>query len=89
MSGPRCGLWVLWLIAQCGCGGGWSPADTAGATDAVHLEAMALGLCGPESDACAPSQVRALERASYCLNASMLARHGADVPDAGVACQPR
>lgn len=81
-------VYALFLLAQCGCGGGWAPADTKSATDAVHLEAMALSLCAPDGDACAPSQVRAIERACYCLNASQLARHGETVPDGGPQCQP-
>lgn len=77
------------LLGACGqaCGGSWSDSDAKSATDAVHLEAIALSLCAPDGDACAPGQVRALERAALCANASMLYRH--DVAfEAGVQCQP-
>lgn len=77
--------WALLLLAS--CGGGWASSDTASATDAVHLEQAALSLCQGDGGSCAPGQVRALERTALCLNASMLARHGAPI-DAGVPCQP-
>jgi hypothetical protein len=87
---PRLFVGLLYLLAQCGCGG-WADADVKAATDTVRLESMALSLCGGggggDGGSCAPGQVRALERAAYCLNASQLVRHGDEVPDAGVSCQ--
>jgi hypothetical protein len=70
------------------CGGGWSAADTSAATNAARAETALEVLCGADAGPCLPSQVRALERASYCANASMLSRHGQAVPDAGIACAP-
>lgn len=85
---PRLFVYTLFLLSQCDCGGGWAESDTKAATDAVRLEGMALELCAPDGGACAPSQVRALERAAYCLNASQLARHGQAVAEGGPACLP-
>jgi hypothetical protein len=50
---------------------------------------MALGLCSSEAMQCDAAQVRAVERAAYCANASMLSRHGEPPPDAGISCLPR
>lgn len=69
------------------CGGnGWTPADTAGATQTVRAEALIEQMCA-DAGACVPAQVRALERAALCNSESMLFRHGATVPEAGVTCQ--
>ncbi len=77
------------ILLATACGGGFSDADTKSATEAVRAEAMIERLCAPGA-ACEASQVRALERATMCANASMLARHGKPVPDlGGVACQPK
>lgn len=80
------GLGCLRGLALLACGPSWGASDTKGATDAVHLEATALELCRVDSGSCNAGQVRALERAAWCLNASMLARHGANI-DAGT-CVP-
>lgn len=77
-------LAVLLLLAA--CGPGWADADTRSASDAVHAEMMVERLCA-DGGACVPTQVRALERATLCANEAMLYRHGAAVPEAGVACQ--
>ncbi len=76
---------VLPLVA---CGG-WADADTKSATDSVRAQLMIEQICADTDAAtCSPAQVRALERVSYCGNASMLFRHGQSVPDGGIACQP-
>jgi len=79
---------LVWCALSSACGGGWSDADAKSAANAARDEVMLEGLCSG-SMPCRPEQVRALERAAYCANASMLARHGALVPDAGIACQPQ
>jgi len=76
------------LMMGVGCGGGWSTADTSAATNAARASTALETLCTADSGPCLASQVRALERASYCANASMLSRHGQPVPDAGITCQP-
>lgn len=81
---------ALALLALMSCGPSWTAADERAATNAVLTERAALHLCAP-SDAgeCRPSQVRALEQASLCANASMLARHGVPLPaDASDGCRP-
>lgn len=77
--------WVILTTAA--CGGGWADADAASARDAANLELQVESLVG-DGDTCTASQVRALERAAYCSNASMLARHGGTMPDGGPRCQP-
>lgn len=83
-------LFVI-LVAALGacCGGAWADADGKSAYNAAQLEALGLALCAADDAGCEAPQVRALDRAAFCANASMLARHGEDVPDAGVACRPR
>lgn len=68
------------------CGGGWTAADTATATDAVHAQMMLEQLCSSDAG-CSPSEARALERMAICADSSRLAAHGAPVPDSGIACQ--
>lgn len=72
-----------------GCGGGFSDADGKSTTDSARAQAMALSLCASDAGACPASQVRALERASFCASASILFRHDLPPVDAGVTCQPR
>jgi len=76
-----------------GCGGNrWEDSDTKSATNSVRAQIMIETICGPGSEdagTCKPSQVRALERMALCTNSSMLYRHGQDVPDAGIHCQPQ
>lgn len=79
---------LVLVLLTAACGGAWADADTKSATDAVHAQMTIETLCEGDGGACVPSQVRALERMSYCSNASMLARHGKDVPEAGIKCQP-
>lgn len=76
------------LLALTGCGG-FSDADAKSATDAARGQLAVETLCAPTAP-CTPAQVRALERMSYCANASMLSRHGKDVPkaDPSIACTP-
>jgi hypothetical protein len=81
------GRWAL-IVGLSGCGGGWADTDTKAATDAVHVQAMIEEICAPDAGECKASQVRALERVAYCMNASMLYRHGQAVPEAGIPCQP-
>jgi hypothetical protein len=68
--------------------GGWSAADTKSATNATKVELFVEKLCAGDGGTCSPSQVRALERAAYCANASMLYSHGQPVGDAGIRCAP-
>ncbi len=81
-----------WLFAGLcllvGCGGGTTTADVQSATDAVNVEIQVEQICGREGSACDPRQVRALERAAYCANASIVYRHGHILPDAGIHCLP-
>lgn len=79
----------LALVAFAACGPSWTDADAKCATDAVHVELAARAACSDDAGLCSPGPIRALERAAYCCNASMLARHGAPVPDGGIACLPR
>jgi hypothetical protein len=77
-----------------GCAPGWKASDTKAATNAAlaskSLEAMCSGgASGVANPDCLPSRVRALERMSYCANASMLQRHGQPIPDAGIACEAK
>lgn len=81
---------ALLLLSACGV---WSDADTKSATDSSRAQLMIEQICAGDAGVlgmCNPAQVRALERVSYCANASMLFRHGQPVPDGGpIACQPR
>jgi hypothetical protein len=86
----------LLLMLALGCNG-WSTSDTKSAQDSCRAQLFIEQMCGADAvdggsaDAseCIPSRVRALERVSYCSNASMLARHGQAVPDGGgIQCQP-
>lgn len=79
-------LFLIILLAACG---GWNDADTKSATDAVRVQLAIESACADDAGDCIPSRVRALERASYCANASMLFRHGQPVPDGGIACEPK
>jgi hypothetical protein len=79
---------VVVAVALVGCGGGWTASDTLSATDAVRAQMAVEAICGDAGE-CKPSQVRALERMSYCANASMLARHGGFTHDGGIECLPR
>lgn len=72
-----------------GCGGGWSDADTKSASDAAHAQLAVEQICSLDDAECKPSQVRALERMSYCANASMLAHHGIDPPKGSITCQAK
>lgn len=72
-----------------GCGGGFSDADAKSTTDSARAQAMALSLCAVGAGTCEASEVRGLERASFCASASILYRHDLPPVDAGVACQPR
>lgn len=76
------------LLPACG-GAKWTDADARNATDSANLQIQMEVLCGREDagPTCQPAAVRALERASYCATTSMLARHGKDLPDAGITCQ--
>lgn len=85
---------VLRLVvagALAGCGGSWTSTDAQNATDSANLQLQMETICGREDagPTCQPAAVRALERASYCATSSMLSRHGATLPDAGIACQAR
>jgi hypothetical protein len=77
--------WTLLLLV--GCSGGWAEADTTAATGVAKTQLMVETICA-DGQSCAPEQVRALERSSYCLSASMLFRHNLPVPDGGIQCQP-
>ena len=77
--------WTLLLLV--GCGGGWEAADARGAMGVAKTQMMVESICA-EGQPCTPEQVRALERSSYCLSASMLFRHNLPVPDGGIQCQP-
>ena len=72
-----------WLMLLIGCGGNaWTDFDTKAAQDAVSAQQTLVVVC--EGDAgCTPGIVRAVERATSCNLASMLARHGAGNADAG------
>lgn len=78
---------ALVLVFLVACGGGWTAADTKSAAGAARAEIMIDELCRGDG-ACNAAQVRALDRAATCANASQLARHGAPVPDAGFSCLP-
>ncbi len=68
----------------------WSDSDTKSATDAVRAQLAIEQICATDdAGTCNSGQVRALERVSYCSNASMLFRHGQTAPDGGFACQPK
>jgi hypothetical protein len=72
-----------------GCGASWTPADAQGANNIVLTQNIALQLCAPDAGTCTASQVRALDQATLCIGASMLAHHGAPIPDdAGTGCTP-
>ena len=82
----RAALTALWLTA---CSPGLSASAENSARNAARDEMMAMRLCSDDdAGTCKPSQVRALERAAYCANASILASYGKDYPDAGIACTP-
>lgn len=82
--GARLAVLALTLVA---CRGSWSDKDAASASAAAHAEAWLLDACRADGGRCEPGDVRALERAAYCANASMLYRHGEDLDDAGIACR--
>lgn len=91
MSGYFAVLFVSSALLSCG-GPAWTAADTKSATDAVHLEIAAEEVCAEsalDAGACTPAMVRAVQRAALCSTSSMLYRHGAEVPDAGFACQAK
>lgn len=70
---------ALLTLTLVGCGASWTSADQASTADAVQLNLMAdQRLDG--------GAARALERAAYCAESSVLFRHGGAVPDAGIAC---
>lgn len=79
---------TAFVLALVACGGGWNDSYTKRATDAVHAQVMIESICS-DAGACTPSQVRSLERMSYCANASMLAQQGQPVPNANppIKCQ--
>ena len=80
---------MLPAILLVACGGGWSDADTKAATNATKMELLVEARCGADdASTCDPASVRALERAAYCANASMLYRHDAGAKDAAIECQP-
>ena len=70
---------IATLALLCGCGGGWTPADQASTADAVQLNLLADQMLDGGA-------TRALERAAYCAEASVLHRHGGAVPDGGITC---
>lgn len=80
------------LFAGCasGCGGGLSDKAANSLQNGARDSMMAIRLCrDDDAGGCKPSQVRALERAAFCANASVLASYGKDYPDAGdIRCQP-
>ena len=76
-------------FALLGCGSGLSVPATNSIQNAARDNMMAIRLCqDDDAGMCKPSQVRALERAAFCANASVLASYGEDYPDAGIACSP-
>jgi hypothetical protein len=81
-------VYALFLVAQCGCGGGWASSDTKSATDIVHESMAQLSLCADDAGTCNASQIRATARADVCAASSMLFRHDQALPDAGVQCAP-
>jgi hypothetical protein len=77
---------VLWLIAQCGCGG-YSGDDVTANQIAARHEMRTLEMCdSDDAGICTPSIVRAHARLAYCANVRELATHGQAIPDAGIAC---
>lgn len=82
------GLSALVLLASA-CGPSWTAADAKSATDAANQALGAIGLCTDAAMGCKPEQVRAMERAAYCANASMLVRHGLPAPQTSIACRTK
>ena len=80
MWGPVRTLTVA-LVLTAGCGGSWTAADRASTQDAVQLNLLVDEMLDGGA-------ARALERAAYCSEASVLLRHGGALPDAGIRCQP-
>jgi hypothetical protein len=79
-------LWPCLLLLT-GCGASWADSDTTAATGVAKTQLLVESICA-DGQPCTPAQVRALERSSYCLSASMLYRHNLPVPDGGIQCQP-
>jgi hypothetical protein len=80
--------WLM-LAALVGCGAKWTDADADNANDARNLQLQMEVICGREDagPTCQPAAVRAMERGAFCATSSMLYRHGATLPDAGIACK--
>lgn len=73
-----------------GCKDGYTNDDKSANTIGARSESRVLDFCATDdASTCTPSKVRAFTLLSYCANARELAAHGAPVPEAGVACQPR
>lgn len=88
-GGARLLIWILYLTAQCGCGG-YSADDGAANAIAARHEARTLEACADgDAGTCTPAVVRAHALLAYCANVRELVVHGQPAPDAGFACVPQ
>jgi hypothetical protein len=78
---------ALVLVAGCGSGPAWTDAQTKTLTNAARAQLMVETLCAGEAG-CKASEVRALERVSYCDSASVLVHFGKPAPSSAIACRP-
>jgi hypothetical protein len=81
---------TLLFLLLVGCGPSWTATDTKNATDSANCQLQLEVICGRGPDdagTCNAASVRSLERASWCATGSMLSRHEAALPDAGIACK--
>jgi len=79
------------LAAVNGCGAGFTEADASAARHAAELELAVeavIAIDGDDGGSCNGAQVRALERAAYCANASQLYRHRRELPKTTIRCEP-
>jgi hypothetical protein len=76
---------VVLVTLLCACGGGLSSASVTTLTDSTNDELQVEAIVG-DGGTCVAAQVRALERAAYCGNASVLHELGRPVPDGGILC---
>ena len=77
---------VAWVAPLPGACERWSKADAKMAADNAAGAAMIEAICAPDSDACAPAQVRGMERVQFCTSWAQLTRHNEPAPASTIHC---
>ena len=78
---------VVWIAPRPACER-WTAADAKMASDNAAGAVMIEAVCAEGSDACAPAQVRGMERVQFCASWAQLTRHNEPAPASTIHCSP-